>query len=266
MVVGRIPVRNWVEADAILELYAGAEIQADRSVLVTEGDSTQFVTSLRAQALFASQPGAVRHVLASDSREAVSAAVQKAWSSMGWLNFLGHGGSEQLGLSPMLSFAEVEGLATGAQTPLVTAFSCAVNRFEFPGSTSLGEHLLLSKKATAVIAPTGASNAFEVSGMAASFAQNLRSGDYHTLGAALLPILTDEAVSLGHRSTLALLGDPAVPLRNVSDNVESGVEDRAPGRSPGAGCTHTQGSGSVLFFIVGLLLSVTAWRRIGPRG
>ncbi len=82
-----------------------------------------------------------------------------------WVNYIGHGGMDRLADAGLLASGDEAVLNNTNLLPVLSAITCAVNRFEIPGMRSLGEELVLDTDggAIAVWAPTGLSiNTFAV--------------------------------------------------------------------------------------------------------
>jgi hypothetical protein len=81
---------------------------------------------------------------------------------LGWMNYIGHGNIDRMSSGSgqdLMTTADVAGLQSAGMLPVVSALTCAVNRFEIPGYASLGEELVLQPGGGAIAAwaPTGLS-------------------------------------------------------------------------------------------------------------
>ncbi len=151
-----------------------------------------------------------------------------------WLNYQGHGGLDRFAAEGLLTLLDVPLLQTTGQIPIVTALSCAVNRFEVPGYTSLGEALVLDADggAIAVLAPTGLSQNNWATDLGEDILRAAFFGTVETLGEAVLEGMKDNATAPMDLRTYTLLGDPALrlptgssgpPVESIfSDGFESG--------------------------------------------
>src|SRR6185295_13489310 len=86
------------------------------------------------------------------------------------VNYTGHGALDRLSAEGLLTSDDVASL-DNVQTPVLTALSCTINRFEVPGFAPLGEQLV--KKAgsgfVATWAPTGLSEHAEATTLGRAF-------------------------------------------------------------------------------------------------
>jgi len=153
--------------------------------------------------------------------EEIGAARDNLFSALGsgvpLLQYFGHGGSDRLAEEGLLTLSDLDGSLDFGENPLVTALTCAVNRFELPGVESLGAKLLIpgSGGAIAVWAPSGLSSRGDVRELGRSFAAALRHPGNGRLGDVIadtmemMESLDDPA---GARLLFNLLGDPALKL------------------------------------------------------
>ncbi len=135
-----------------------------------------------------------------------------------FVNFYGHAGRLGLGNADLINSRDVPGLGNGQRLPVITAFTCLVGQFGFPGQESLGEVLMVEKDAGAVAvwAPSGLS--------LHDFARNLGEGFYSAtfgdgeliIGEAVLKAQAAYATSGADRYLLDiynLIGDPATVMK-----------------------------------------------------
>jgi len=52
----------------------------------------------------------------------------------GWINYLGHGGHDCLADEGLLTNDDIENFSNTTRLPIMTAMTCLVGRFEFPGT------------------------------------------------------------------------------------------------------------------------------------
>jgi hypothetical protein len=133
------------------------------------------------------------------------------------VNYLGHGGLDRLADSGLLTSSDVSGMGN-QRTPIITALSCSVGRFDLPGYDTLAEALVLEPDGGAV-ALWSASGLMQNAAGTALGAELIRSamdGEPHYLGDAVVTALQAYAGTAGADpmipSIYTLLGDPAVPL------------------------------------------------------
>src|SRR6202007_3398342 len=75
------------------------------------------------------------------------------------VNYIGHGGLDRLATPGLLTTDDVAQLDGGARSPILTALTCNIAHFAYPGYRFLGEDLIVQPGggAMAVFAPTGLS-------------------------------------------------------------------------------------------------------------
>jgi hypothetical protein len=137
--------------------------------------------------------------------------------NLGWLNYIGHGGLDRMSTGGLMTIADVSGLQSTGMLPVVSALTCAVNRFEYPGVTSLGEELVLQPGggAIAVWAATGLSLDSPAVQLDESLFKVVFRSKAPVLGDALRRSLQGNS-GIPHfmRRIYNLLGDGALPLRH----------------------------------------------------
>lgn len=136
----------------------------------------------------------------------------------GWVNFLGHGGSDRLSAQGLLTVNDLGALVSAGRLPVVSALTCAANRFEVPGYPPLGARLTLDPDggAIAVWSPTGLSLNAPAVELGVGLLDAVFRGWAPTLGEAVRDALQANAGQPAVPSYLlrvyTLLGDPAVRL------------------------------------------------------
>ena len=131
------------------------------------------------------------------------------------INFVGHGGFDRIASEGLVTSADVPSFVNQERLPVVTALTCNIGMFAFPGFTSLGENLVLHETggAVAVFGPMGLSFNSSAVGMGEDLIPAIFAED--TLGSAMVRALADFAAAGGDQNTLrayGLLGDPALAL------------------------------------------------------
>jgi len=232
--VGRIPVASGAELAVFVEklraFEAGGTLGTNGTVLLLAdrfdrlaGDFARDSDAFEAQ-LPPSYQSSVQKIYSDQQVNPNSVGQQtRAWINSGgvsWINYVGHGASNQMGSLAARSFlrsGDSAVLSNGGQAPVVTALSCAVNRFELPGSDSLGEELLLDPDGgvIAIYAATGLSMHGAASPLGNSIAEIVFDEGAGTLGEAIVEALQRQA---GQNvpfmlQIYTLLGDPATRLR-----------------------------------------------------
>ncbi len=140
--------------------------------------------------------------------------------SASWVNYIGHGGADRFGGSEALLTVNDLGALRKPDGPLpvVSALTCAANRFEVPAHVSLGERLLLHDGGGAVA--VWAATSLSLNDPAVRLDRDLFSAAFElqarTLGEAVQQALRENT---GRRDvpayllrTYALLGDAAMQL------------------------------------------------------
>jgi hypothetical protein len=225
--VGRVPVLTAAELQAYadkLAAYEADDSPEPRTSLLLADDRDGETDFTAASAVLAGQlpPGYALAQLELDSTPidmARTALVDHLAAGVDIVNYSGHGALDRLAAEGLLRSSDVAGL-DNVQTPVLTALTCIINRFEVPGFSALGEDLV--KKAgggfSAVWAPTGLSDNAE--------AQRLGRFVYRAIGdeAPVVGRLGDAIRSGIERyrgdegvawlpSVYVLLGDPALSLK-----------------------------------------------------
>lgn len=142
-------------------------------------------------------------------------------SGVGLVNYVGHGGLNQLSSSGLLLASDAAGLTNGPRQPILTALTCTINRFEIPGFLSLGSAFVAqpSGAAAAVWAPTGVSISDAAKLLGQQFYLELGRGQGTSpqrLGDVIQRTLRDFAAAGGNPDVLRiyeLLGDPALLVK-----------------------------------------------------
>lgn len=139
-------------------------------------------------------------------------------SGAGWVNYIGHGGSDRLSDQGLLTIDDLGALVGTGRQPVMSALTCAANRFEIPGYPPLGARLVLDPDggALAVWSPTGLSlNAAAVE-LNRSLAEALYLQGAPTLGEVVWRALQVNTgrfeVPASMLRIYSLIGDPALPL------------------------------------------------------
>lgn len=224
--VGRIPARTNAELAAYVAKLQGYEAAAAgewqrHSVWAADNvdEGGEFV--LDSEALIDQLPSriSVERLFMDDMGE--SATRQGFLDAMNsgalWVNFLGHAGIDRLAGEGLIMTGDVAALANGDQLPVVTALTCSIGRFDFPGFSTLSETLVLHPGggAAAFWAPTGLSFNAEALTIGNHFlAASNQEGQ--RLGVAITQALQAYLNGGGEDTHLpfvfTLLGDPAIPF------------------------------------------------------
>ncbi len=167
MAIGRIPVIDAAELAAVIGKIVGYESAggdwAERSVLAADAPDAggDFVEDSEVLAEtfpdhFVLERIYLDSIDATTARERMLDALEEGQA---FVSFIGHGGFTGLGNASLLTSGDVASLSNAGRLPVVTAFSCLVGQFGFPGQESLSELLLVDPEdgAAAVWAPSGLS-------------------------------------------------------------------------------------------------------------
>lgn len=134
------------------------------------------------------------------------------------VNFLGHGGINQLTDENIFSTDDVASLHNKKTLPIMVLLTCVAGRFEVPGMTSLAEALLFAEDggiATAV-APSGAPTYLQTKALADELYRAAFQTGAKNLGKAWLKGLKNymaEGGKLYMLNSFNLIGDPALRFR-----------------------------------------------------
>jgi hypothetical protein len=137
------------------------------------------------------------------------------------VNFTGHGGLSTFSGYPhtILSRTDVEtmSLVNPGQSPVVTALSCLISSYAWPGSQALGEDLVIKDNggAIAVIGPLSLSTNHQSVSMSQSLLPRLLDAGSRSIGSAYIEGLREYVESGGNPELVvnySLLGDPNISL------------------------------------------------------
>ena len=232
VMVGRVPILSNAEMTAYIEKLRDFEsgTREGRSNVVLLADDTDNAGS------FASSSDSVEPLLPArlDAKKVYvdelgvaqsrSQLLQSLDQGAILLNYFGHGGLDRMAAEGLLTTADVDGLASNGEFPIVSSLTCAVGRFEIPGATSLGEALTIAEDrgAVAVWAPSGLSFNQEAGVLDRGFVGALFDGRNATLGEAIRSArVTYRRESQGEFAFMTeiynLLGDPALELPRIEN-------------------------------------------------
>ena len=221
--VGRVPALVPADVAAFvhkLELYegGGAGDWAGRAALVSaaadEGDDFELDAQSVAPHIAPAMNVDSISVTALGNEAAHARLLGDFSAGIGWLDYFGHGGVQNLASPSLLGLDDVDQMTNLGRTPVVTAMTCLVNRFELHEFRTLGTELVRSPAggAIAVWAPAGKSERGDARELAIALADaafhepDLRLGD--VLHAAVGRYL-EKGGDAGLARLYVLLGDPA---------------------------------------------------------
>lgn len=232
--VGRVTARSAAELDAYVDKVIAYENGAPsgRALFLADDapDGGGFdETSDELAAVLPPPYAKTKASLAQMSLAAARAQLSSEWAfSPGVVSFVGHGGLDRMAAEGLLVSADVPGLPATA-SPIVSAFTCTINRYGIPGFTALGEELVNRAGGGAIAswAPSGLSDAALAKVLAGQFFRDAFANRAPRLGDAVRGALGG-FLGLGGSAEMSalytLLGDPALRLAHP-----------APPSSPGGG-------------------------------
>lgn len=220
--IGRLPVLTAAELIAVVHKIAAHEAESNAAPLLFLADNADgggvfpTVSNRLAERL----PAGVSYLRIHLGELGPAAARQQVFAALdagvAYVSYLGHGGLDRLADERLLGLSDVPALTPTNTPPILSATSCAINRFTLPGFTSLGEALVRRSDggAIAVWAPSGLAFAEASAALEAALLDQLTSGA-KTLGEALRGALATLAAEGGPQpplSSFLLLGDPALAM------------------------------------------------------
>ncbi len=225
--IGRIPATTVGELSAAIEkllAYESAEAPSWAGVALLAADADADTDFSADGAEIASALGSAYSVDRIELRtQPIDSARSQLFEALGigagLFNYVGHGALDRFSSLGLLTSDDVGALTNSGKTPIVTAFTCLINRFEVPGFAPLGARLLSSQNgAVAVLAPSGLSRREFGRDLGIAFyrafaAGGDRLGDIvHTARVTAMA----EAGDLGASAYYNLLGDPAMLVRRAA--------------------------------------------------
>ncbi len=228
MAVGRIPVADAAELDGYLQKLAayedaGAQASNRAAVLLTDngsGPDTDFAhDGDQVQPRLSPDLSVDRIDLgALGTGETRTELLGSFQTGLGFLDYFGHGGVNRLADEGLLTTDDVPTLTNLGRTPLFTAMTCSINRYELAGIPSLGADLTRSASggAIAVWAPAGQSKSIQALALGKALADEAFHSPDQRLGDLLLVALQRYRQGGGDgvfASLYVLLGDPATRLQ-----------------------------------------------------
>lgn len=136
---------------------------------------------------------------------------------VGFFNYVGHGGSSQLGSEGFLTLGDISELTNVTRTPVFVAMTCGVGDSAYPGYDSLVQRLLVHDRggAVAAVAPTGLSFSDQASKLNTALVRAMYGNSpAGSLGQAFVTALQSPDVDLKNDTfrTYSVFGDPALQL------------------------------------------------------
>lgn len=136
------------------------------------------------------------------------------------MNYVGHGGLDRLATEGLLLSSDIAGLTNQERVPFVTALTCYLNSFAYPGYSTLGEELTLRDGggALGVWSSSGMVLNSESVGLAATYLTVAFAVNERPVGEAIIESLKRFQAAGGSSELVnlyVLLGDPAVVLHTA---------------------------------------------------
>jgi hypothetical protein len=226
MVIGRLPVLTEDELEAYVskvKAYESYKEWENRVLLVADdsddgGDFSAY--SNRIASLIPDEYTVQKVYLGehstSEARDLIMEAINDGVVSM---NYIGHGSPDSMAYEGLLKGSDMDSLENGSKLPVVSAMTCFVGNFSYPGYDSLSESLILKRDggAIAVWAPTGLSLNAQAMIMDEKFFRSVYEDGTEIFGDAVL----ESFKKFGSRQPDSafiiqiynILGDPALRLK-----------------------------------------------------
>lgn len=230
MAVGRIPAASVVDLQTYLakvEAYEKGTVslyQAGAMLLADKPDSAAGYFPQDSDWVAELLPSGIAVTRIYLDQQAIGAARSLLFEGMnrgtGWVNYLGHGGADRFSAAGLLTWNDMGTLNSVGPLPVVSALTCAANRFEVPSYAALGERLILDADggAIAVWAPTGLSLNEPALRLNRSLFAAVFQQQMPTLGEAVQQALQDnirrQDVPAYMPRIYSLLGDSALQLHH----------------------------------------------------
>ena len=230
MAIGRIPAASVVDLQTYLakvEAYEKGTVplyNAGAMLLADKPDSAAGYFPQDSDWVAELLPSGIAVTRIYLDQQAIGAARSLLFEGMnrgtGWVNYLGHGGADRFSAAGLLTWDDMGTLNSVGPLPVVSALTCAANRFEVPSYAALGERLVLDADggAIAIWAPTGMSLNEPALRLNRSLFSAVFQQQMPTLGEAVQQALQDnirrQDVPTYMLRIYSLLGDPALQLRH----------------------------------------------------
>ena len=229
LAIGRLPffthdaVAQWLRRVAHFE----ATLSEPAAAFVADRDDTVSFSATVAAQLGRFEPNSATTIdLETTALADAKTALLSAWrGDLAWLHYTGHGGLDRFGRDALITTEDLAGLSAASRSPILTAWSCNLNRYDVPGFDAFGAVALNEGAATAVLSSTGWLNHHDTEAMREAFFRSLSEATAPTLGALLLKAHGATAQPQTH-AAWTLLGDPGQRI--------------APPKSASVGPTYTE--------------------------
>jgi hypothetical protein len=228
--IGRIPVTTAAELDAyVRKLDQAAHADNPRSLLFV-ADAQDGGADFRSHSAIVEAPVSGRpstRLYVDDlGATAVRNSLLQAWQAGAPLvNWIGHGGIDQLSSSALLTAADVPSLTSTNRLPLFLAMTCTINRFELGDVDALGTQLTRTPNAgaLAVWSASGLSVNAEATQLERTFMQLAAKTPDARIGDLIVQSFAANRGIGETGSVYLLLGDPAVRLTMPKEPTSGGT-------------------------------------------
>ena len=216
--VGRLPARTETEVDDYLQKVtefegsSGSWRQRDLLFSDNADSSGDYPEDSSALVPYLRDPEFV-HLGATHTLGAARQALLDAWEDgIRLATYYGHGSGLSLAHENLFQNSSLDVLPAVESTPMLTALTCNIGRFDFPGVPGLGSQLVLNPKgAVAVWSAAGLSVQTRAREATASFLQLLQQDPQVSIGRAIMTV-SRQAGPTFRESAPSLLGDPLLTL------------------------------------------------------
>ncbi|MDX1431229.1 MAG: C25 family cysteine peptidase [Gammaproteobacteria bacterium] len=226
MAIGRLPVISAEELDAVTAKIRAYEQTAGewtrRMVVAADAPDLGGDFPRDSDAVAALVPGHVElerlHLDEVPATEARASMLEAIRAGRGFVNFFGHSGHMTMGNTRLVDVLDVPGLDNGERLAVVTAFTCLVGQFGFPGQEALGEALVIAPQggAAAVWSSSGLSLNHRAARLGRGFYESTFTDGELVLGEIILAAQTRyarEGVDKYLLDVYNLIGDPATIVK-----------------------------------------------------
>ncbi len=234
--IGRLPVRNASELDAVVAKLAAQQASlahpTGKALLVADDSEGGFDFSSDLALFQGWLPRGFAPQQVTLAPGGVAAARTQLFSALGsgadLLVYSGHGGLDRLASEGLLTTSDVTTLPATGETPLMVALTCVLNRFELPMLTPLGAALVVrpGAGAVAVWSATGISTHPAAPQLGRYFLDEMGRSPGARLGDSMLAAQARFAAAEGAEllTLYNLLGDPATRLAAPPPAPPAGTE------------------------------------------
>lgn len=277
--VGRIPAQTSEDLDRYIDKLKRFEASdnhpgSDRAFVVADNPDQggDFRRSL-ADALGAFSPGFFAEGVAIEAGDATSAR-DRLFAALDdgarYLHFIGHGGLLGLAEEGVLTREDVGSFDNAESPAVLLAAACLLGRFDFPGSRSVSEELLLKGEsgAAAVYASAGLESNASSTALMRLVGRILGERKHRRLGAVLAEasmLAAAEGIGTPVLELHTLQGDPALLLEAEGSEWRSALppdSDRFPETDSENGCRSVP---SGTWWGIALVMCALRYRQKGSR-